>query len=142
MMLVTLAFICVVVISIVIKYGKKKRNLPPMCPSSLWSNVFRSGFPSLTHKGMILFLHRVPLSILPCTVAMCEWVANSTDQNIESGAVFRMAMPLPYYFVTCCDHQLGRVLLSGSSDGKVREAEKSPSISNLNMFPGVFNILT
>ena len=120
--------------------GKRRHKLPPMCPSSLWSNIVRSGFVSLIHKGRYVF--GICLNLTFILVEQCEWVADHTDQVVETGAVFRMAMPIPYHFITCCDHRLGRLLLSGSTDGKQKEAEKSATISTLNLFPGVFNILT
>ena len=73
---------------------------------------------------------------------MSKWVASNTDQDISCGAVFRLSMPLMVPFITCCDYKLGRMLLAGTSDGKLKECDKSNGISNLNLFPGVYNILT
>lgn len=98
---------------------------PPVAPYTLMENVRRTGWPSLPHK-------------VECT----EWVEDNCKQDTTSGATFALRLPLPWPFVTTADYKLGRLVLSGSADGKVKEADKSPSNKNLNLVPNVYNLLS
>lgn len=104
---------------------RKSKQLPPVAPYSLWENVTRTGYVSLPHK-----------------VESSEWVCDNTDQDTSKGATFALTMPLPYHFFTTADYQLCRIVLSGSADGKIKEADKSPTLRNINLYPDIDSILT
>jgi hypothetical protein len=107
-------------------YKRKTYNnkLPPLSPTSLFININKTGYERLNN------FH-----------AQSKW-CETQSQNIESGTVFRMRMPFWNPFIVCCDYKLARLILSGSSDERIKEFEKSYQIQNLNLFPNVCSLLT
>ena len=51
-------------------------------------------------------------------------------------------MPVPWHFFITCDYELCRLILNGSTDGKVKEADKSPGTRTINLYPEIDSILT
>ena len=69
-------------------------------------------------------------------------VCDNTTQDTRKGATFALSMPLPMHFFTTCDYELMRLILSGSTDGKIKEADKSPSIKTINLYREIDSVLT
>ena len=122
------AVAAVVLTVLIVKYQHRQAQsklMPPLTPDTLWENAVRTGYVSLPHK-------------VQCT----EWVADNTSQDVSKGATFRLSMPIPYHFVVTADYALSRLILAGDADSRIKEADKSPGIKNINIYPSIDSILS
>lgn len=106
-----------------VRQDKRRKKLPPMAPTPWYDNIFIVGYPSLVNR-----------------MKNSDWTFNNHSQNTCSGTIYRESMPLPFPFIICCDYKLARILLVGNNERA--EAEKSPGIRVLDIYPGIGSILT
>lgn len=92
----------------------------------------------------LMLLHlNLPLQLShPIIGIVIHRVCDNTDQDTSKGATFALSMPLPWHFFTTCDYQLMKLIISGSADGKIKEADKSPNIKTINLYREIDSILT
>jgi hypothetical protein len=120
--LILIAFGTVIFVRYFQNIGKR---YPPYTPAKIWTNLRRDGYQRVLH----LYEQSV-------------WTNENMNQDLTTGCVYRLRVPLWNGITVCCDYKLARLLLSGSDEKSIPESEKTNLIQVLNIFPDVCSLLT
>jgi hypothetical protein len=101
------------------------KKYPPYTPSKISANLRQDGYQRVRH------LYEQSL-----------WTNENIKQDISTGCVYRLRVPLWYGLTICCDYKLAKLLLSGSDEHSIPESEKTSLIQLLNLFDNVCSLLT